>query len=36
MFNTVVLATDGSTNGDRAVELVKLFAQQARSRWSFT
>jgi len=32
MFNTVVLATDGSTNGDRAVELVKLFAQQARSK----
>lgn len=32
MFNTIMVATDGSQHGDSAVSLVKSFAQQEKSK----
>jgi len=32
MFNTIMVATDGSKHGDRAVDLAKSIAQQGKSK----
>jgi nucleotide-binding universal stress UspA family protein len=32
MFNTIMVATDGSEHGDRAVDLAKTFARQGKSK----
>ena len=32
MFNTIMVATDGSKHGDRAVDVAKSFARQGKSK----